>query len=70
MTTPDIEMTGRTRTPASGEIPNPIDPPAGCAFHPRCPLAQAVCRETPPPLETVAAGVRVACHMVPRSGRP
>lgn len=69
-TIPDIEMTGRTKPPASGEIPNPIDPTGGCAFHPRCPLAEGVCRITPPSLETVDTAVRVACHRVPGSDRP
>jgi len=60
---PDLDMTGRARTPVEGEIPNPIDPPPGCGFHPRCPLANARCRaEQPRPLPT-AAGL-VACHAV------
>ncbi len=41
---PDLEMTGRARTPVGGEVPSPIDPPPGCPFHPRCPLANARCR--------------------------
>src|SRR6202041_2534337 len=36
---PDLDMPGRARKPVEGEIPNPIDPPTGCAFHPRCPFA-------------------------------
>ena len=65
-TIPDIEMTGRARTPNSGELPNPIHPPAGCAFHPRCPLAEAICREKTPPLLTIDNQTRVACHVVQR----
>jgi peptide/nickel transport system ATP-binding protein len=65
-TIPDIEMTGRTRTTVGGEIPNPIHPPGGCAFHPRCPLAEAVCSDVVPPLEPADTGALVACHMVPR----
>ena len=38
---PDLALSGRQRTPVRGEIPNPISPPAGCAFHPRCPIATA-----------------------------
>lgn len=38
---PDIHMTGRARTPVQGEVPNPLNPPSGCSFHPRCPLANA-----------------------------
>ena len=37
---PDIRMTGRARTPVQGEVPNPLNPPTGCAFHPRCPHAK------------------------------
>ena len=36
---PDLEMSGRQRTPVAGEVPSPIEPPGGCHFHPRCPLA-------------------------------
>ena len=50
-TIPDVEMTGRKRAPVAGEIPNPIDPPSGCPFHPRCPLMAAYCREVNPELE-------------------
>jgi peptide/nickel transport system ATP-binding protein len=60
---PDLEMVGRARTPIGGEVPSPIDPPPGCAFHPRCPLANARCRaERPEP--TQAGDVLVACHAV------
>jgi len=60
---PDLEMSGRPRTPVSGEIPNPIDPPPGCAFHPRCPLANERCRTEVPSMKAAGAG-RVACHAV------
>ncbi len=63
-TIPDIEMTGRTYTANTGEIPNPINPPTGCTFHPRCPLAEAVCLKRVPQLKTAHTGSRVACHMV------
>ena len=43
---PDLAMSGRQRIPVKGEIPNPIDPPPGCAFNPRCPLAFDLCRGT------------------------
>jgi peptide/nickel transport system ATP-binding protein len=56
---PDLAMSGRQRIPVAGEIPNPITPPTGCTFHPRCPLANERCRaEAPAPI----AGV--ACHAV------
>ena len=60
---PDLEMVGRARTPVGGEVPSPIAPPPGCAFHPRCPLAREKCRSVRP--ETARAGeVEVACHAV------
>ncbi len=56
---PDLDMEGRARIPVRGEIPSPINPPSGCAFHPRCPAANGRCRkEAPEPLNGVA------CHAV------
>jgi peptide/nickel transport system ATP-binding protein len=60
---PDLDMTGRARKPVEGEIPNPIDPPKGCAFHPRCPFANARCRTERPQLLPAGTAV-VACHAV------
>ncbi len=60
---PDIHMTGRARTPVQGEVPNPLNPPSGCAFHPRCPHADARCSRERPAL-TAFKGVQVACHAV------
>jgi peptide/nickel transport system ATP-binding protein len=60
---PDIAMTGRQRTPVQGEVPNPLNPPAGCAFHPRCPHANARCSTERPVLQTIG-GIRIACHAV------
>jgi peptide/nickel transport system ATP-binding protein len=60
---PDIHMSGRARTPVQGEVPNPLNPPQGCAFHPRCPHANARCSSERPALRTIA-GIRVACHAV------
>jgi peptide/nickel transport system ATP-binding protein len=60
---PDLEMSGKARTPVAGEVPNPLAPPAGCAFHPRCPHADARCRRERPQLRSAAAGA-VACHAV------
>jgi peptide/nickel transport system ATP-binding protein len=60
---PDLALSGRRRKPVLGEIPNPIDPPSGCAFHPRCPLAADICkRETPAPRPTPTG--QAACHFV------
>jgi peptide/nickel transport system ATP-binding protein len=61
---PDVELTGRARTAVGGEVPNPLDPPSGCAFHPRCPYANERCRSEKPALTEVAAGDLVACHAV------
>ena len=62
-TIPDLEMGGRDREPVAGEVPSPIDPPPGCAFHPRCPHADARCRSERPELKP-AGGASVACHAV------
>ncbi|WP_316173667.1 MULTISPECIES: oligopeptide/dipeptide ABC transporter ATP-binding protein [unclassified Bradyrhizobium] len=56
---PDLSMSGRQRIPVKGEIPNPINPPPGCSFNPRCPLAFDRCR-----LEAPALIDGVACHAV------
>ncbi len=60
---PDIGMTGRARTPVQGEVPNPLNPPSGCAFHPRCPHANARCSAERPELSSFK-GIQVACHAV------
>ncbi len=52
----------RTHPMPKGEIPNPINPPPGCRFHPRCPQAREDCAEAEPPLVEVAPDHRVACH--------
>jgi peptide/nickel transport system ATP-binding protein len=64
---PDIAMTGKARTPVAGEVPNPLNPPTGCAFHPRCPLANSRCVSEAPQLMIIQEGGRtglVACHAV------
>lgn len=60
---PDIHMSGRSRTPVQGEVPNPLNPPSGCSFHPRCPHAGPRCKAERPALLEIE-GVRVACHAV------
>ncbi|MGP1676504.1 MAG: ABC transporter ATP-binding protein [Giesbergeria sp.] len=61
---PDLQMTGKARVPVAGEVPNPLDPPAGCAFNPRCPHAQARCRAEKPELHEISSDRAVACHAV------
>jgi peptide/nickel transport system ATP-binding protein len=56
---PDLAMSGRARIAVKGEIPNPIDPPRGCTFHPRCPDVFDLCRQAVPDLID-----GVACHAV------
>ncbi len=58
---PDLTMTGRERSPIAGEVPSPINPPSGCNFHPRCPLANERCRIERPQLKGDRDGY-LACH--------
>src|SRR5690554_2228669 len=58
---PDISGTGSRRTPVGGEVPNPLNPPQGCTFHPRCPHARDMCREQVPEMLPSGAAL-VACH--------
>jgi len=60
---PDLEMSGRQRTPVAGEVPNPLSPPPGCAFHPRCPHANDRCKAQSPRLIPHDEGA-AACHAV------
>ena len=60
---PKMHDTGRARTPVQGEVPNPLNPPTGCTFHPRCPLANDRCRAERPQLLALG-GIQVACHAV------
>jgi len=52
----------RRRSILQGELPSPLDPPPGCSFHVRCPLARERCRQERPLLRSVAGGRSVACH--------
>ncbi len=60
---PDLQMSGKSRTPVAGEVPNPLAPPEGCAFHPRCPHANQRCR-TERPILSGSGTAAVACHAV------
>jgi oligopeptide transport system ATP-binding protein len=53
----------RRRIILAGDVPSPIHPPAGCPFHPRCPVAEARCKTEVPALREVAPGHWVACHL-------
>ncbi|MBM3534723.1 MAG: ATP-binding cassette domain-containing protein [Alphaproteobacteria bacterium] len=68
-TIPDLDMTGCKRTPVAGEVPNPINPPSGCAFHPRCPFANDRCKTERPEPKANETGSITACHAV-EEGRP
>ncbi len=59
---PDISMETVEREPIAGEIPNPINPPRGCHFHPRCPHAMERCRTETPPIHHIEGAV-VRCHL-------
>jgi oligopeptide/dipeptide ABC transporter ATP-binding protein len=60
---PKVGAGARDRVALSGDIPSPVNPPSGCAFHTRCPHAIPVCSEIAPQLATGADGVSVACHV-------
>jgi oligopeptide transport system ATP-binding protein len=53
----------RTRVPITGETPNPIRPPAGCRFHPRCSRVMTTCRKIAPELASIEPGHQVSCHL-------
>ena len=60
---PKMSDNGRARTPVMGEVPNPLNPPGGCTFNPRCPHANERCRLERPQLLQLE-GVSIACHAV------
>ncbi len=60
---PKMHDTGRARSPVQGEVPNPLNPPSGCTFHPRCPHVNERCRAERPDLLSIN-GVKIACHAV------
>jgi peptide/nickel transport system ATP-binding protein len=60
---PRLDMRRRRYEPIKGEIPSPLDPPSGCHFHPRCPLARKRCPEEQPTLKEIARDWWSACHL-------
>lgn len=68
-TIPNLKAMGATRAPLAGEVPNPIHPPPGCSFHPRCPFVNDRCRHEAPQLRQMETGT-VACHAVEENRLP
>ena len=60
---PKMQGSGAARTPVQGEVPNPLNPPSGCTFHPRCPQADEHCKAERPALRRFQ-GIQIACHQV------
>ncbi len=58
-----VAQRNRRRIVLKGDLPSPSNPPKGCAFVTRCPLAQPICRDVPPPLVAVGNDNRAACHV-------
>ena len=64
-TIPDVAAPNRDRALMGGEPPSPLDPPKGCAFHPRCPIATELCTMVAPEVRNRDDGGKIACHLAP-----
>lgn len=63
-TIPNVHAPRRRRSVQIGEVPSPMNPPSGCTFHPRCPLADERCKRERPAMLGLPGGGRVACHRI------
>ena len=61
---PVVDIVKRELTVLEGNVPSPVNPPLGCRFHTRCPIAQGICQKTEPAFREVRSGRFVACHFV------
>ena len=68
-TIPDLDMTGRQRSPVAGEVPSALNPPSGCSFHPRCPFANERGKSERPKALAIEGG-SVACHAIEEGRLP
>ena len=59
---PVVDQQGRKRIVLTGDVPSPVNPPSGCRFHPRCPVAQDRCKHERPKLDPLGQNRHVACH--------
>jgi oligopeptide/dipeptide ABC transporter ATP-binding protein len=67
---PDPGRRRRPRIVLKGDVPSPAHPPTGCHFHPRCPIAEEICRRESPPLREIEPGHVAACHFAERLVNP
>lgn len=65
---PKLGRKGQKLAPIPGEVPNPLDVPSGCRFHPRCTLCEEICKQQEPQLRLLGQGHSVACHLATEDG--